>query len=221
LGAWGDDPYLLGLRTHFLGPAKISGFEILWPRAGKDMARSAKAPFGTIPKDKLTPAPRSVRRITVNLGSFSSLPAHRDRNLEKLMKRTFYLLLLMASSIAFAAETGVQQSDPTLSETAPVGGRSAHDNLNQLAKRLSLTEEQKSKILPIIVERRRKIQEVWNSSTLFVRQKQIQVRGITEDSDKRISALLTGDQQKAYAALEQERKIERRFRRSQSEPTTN
>jgi hypothetical protein len=136
------------------------------------------------------------------------------------MKRIFSLLILMAGSVAFAGETGLQESVPTPSKTAAIG-RSANDVLNVLAKHLSLTEDQKSKILPIILERRRKIEEVWTSSTLFVRQKQGQVRGINEDSDRRINALLTGDQQKAYAALEQERKVQRRIRRSQSEQTTN
>lgn len=136
------------------------------------------------------------------------------------MKRTFSLLILMAGSVAFAGEAGSQEPDPTPSETTIVG-RGPNDVLNVLAKHLSLTEDQKSKILPIIVERQRKIQEVWTSSTLFVRQKQGQVRGINEDSDRRINALLTGDQQKAYAALEQERKLQRRLRRAQGESTTN
>ncbi len=136
------------------------------------------------------------------------------------MKRIFSLLILMAASGAFAVEPGSRDSDPAPSKAASVG-RSANEVVNVLAKRLSLTEDQKSKILPIIVERRRKIQEVWTSSTLFVRQKQVQVRGINEDSDRRINALLTGDQQKAYFALEQERKVQRRLRRVQSESTTN
>jgi periplasmic protein CpxP/Spy len=136
------------------------------------------------------------------------------------MKRIFSLLILMAGSVAIAGETGSQEPAPTPSETATVGP-SANDVLRVLAKRLSLTEDQKSKILPIIVERRRKIQEVWTSSTLFVRQKQGQVRGINEDGDRRINALLTGDQQKAYSALEQERKVQRRIRRAQSEQTTS
>jgi hypothetical protein len=129
------------------------------------------------------------------------------------------LLILIASSAAFAGETGLQEPAAP-SETATVG-RSPNDIVNTLAKHLSLTEDQKSKILPIIIERQRKIQEVWTSSTLFVRQKQGQVRGINEDSDRRINALLTGDQQKAYAAFEQERKLQRRLRRAQSEQTTN
>jgi hypothetical protein len=136
------------------------------------------------------------------------------------MKRIFSLLILMTGSLAFAGEAGLQEPVPTPSETV-AAGRSATDVLNVLAKRLSLTEDQKSKILPIIIERRRKIEEVWTSSTLFVRQKQVQVRGINKDSDRRINAFLTGDQQRAYAALEQESKVQRRIRRSQSEPTTN
>jgi len=122
--------------------------------------------------------------------------------------------------VAFAGETGLPQSVPTPSETATTG-RSANDFLNVLTKRLSLTEDQKAKILPIIIERRRKVQEVWATSELFVRQKQVQERGINKESDRRINALLTGDQQKAYAAWEQERKVQRRLRRAETQSTTN
>jgi Spy/CpxP family protein refolding chaperone len=132
------------------------------------------------------------------------------------MKRIFSLLIIMAVSVAFGVEAGSQEADPTLAETTVVE-RSANDVVKDLAKQLSLTEDQKSKILPIITERRQKIQEVWTSSTQFVRQKQVQVRGINKESDRRINALLTGDQQKAYAALQQERKIQRRMRQVASE----
>jgi Spy/CpxP family protein refolding chaperone len=136
------------------------------------------------------------------------------------MKRIFSLLILIASSAAFAGEAGLQKTDPTPSETVTLEP-SANDAANALAKRLSLTEEQKAKILPIIEERRRKVQDLWTTSTLFVRQKQVQVRGINKESDRRINALLTGDQQKAYAALEQERKFQRRMRQVQSEQAPN
>ena len=62
------------------------------------------------------------------------------------MKWIFSLLIVMGGSVAFAGETGLQESAPTPSETATVA-RSANEVLNVLAKRLSLTEEQKSKIL--------------------------------------------------------------------------
>jgi hypothetical protein len=139
--------------------------------------------------------------------------------METPMKRIF-LLILMAGSLAFAGESGSQQTDTTSSETVRAG-RSPNDTVNVLAKRLALTEGQRAKILPIIVERRQKIQEVWNSSELFVRQKQVRERGINRESDRRINALLTGDQQKAYAALEQDKKVQRRLRQAQSEHVTN
>jgi periplasmic protein CpxP/Spy len=166
------------------------------------------------------PLPRSKRQ---KMSSYYLVLSQRNtlnpgRFEEKQMKRIF-LLILMVSSVALASETGSQQSVPTRSETA-TAGHSANDVVKVLAKRLALTEEQKSKILPIIVERRRKIQEVWNSSELFVRQKQVQERGINKESDRRINALLTGEQQKAYFAFEQEWRVERRLRQV-SQPATN
>jgi hypothetical protein len=75
--------------------------------------------------------------------------------------------------------------------------------------------------LPIIVERRQKIQEVRTTATSPRRQKMSQVRGIYEDSDKRINALLTAEQQKGYAALEQEMKSQQRIRRSERATPAN
>jgi Spy/CpxP family protein refolding chaperone len=136
------------------------------------------------------------------------------------MKPLFPLLILIASSMAIAGTPESPESASTPFETAAVG-RSPNDIVDQLAQRLSLTDDQKSKILPIITDRRRKIQDVRTHSTQFVRQKRGQIRGIYEDSDRRINALLTGEQQKAYAALEQEMKIQHRTRRSQSATTAD
>lgn len=136
------------------------------------------------------------------------------------MKWIFSLLIIMAASTSFAGGTGLQDPDQTLPETT-VAEPKANNVVNDLARELSLSEDQKAKILPIIVERQRKIQDVWTSSTQFVRQKQVQVRGINKESDKRINALLTGDQQKAYAALEEKRKLQRRLRQAHSEQIAN
>jgi Spy/CpxP family protein refolding chaperone len=129
-----------------------------------------------------------------------------------LVKPLLPLLMLMASSVTIAGgvelPTGAAPS-PSESETV---GHSANDVLDMMVKRLSLTDEQKSKILPIIVERRQKIQEVRTTSALPRRQKMGQVRGIYEDTDKRINALLTPEQQKDYAAMEQEMRARKRNR---------
>jgi Spy/CpxP family protein refolding chaperone len=140
---------------------------------------------------------------------------------EKPMKVLLPLLMLMASSATIAGGVELQtDAAPSSSESEAVG-HSANDVLDMMAKRLSLTDDQKSKILPIIVERRRKIQEVRTTATSPRRQKMSQVRGIYEDSDKRINALLTAEQQKGYAALEQEMKTQQRIRRSERATPAN
>jgi Spy/CpxP family protein refolding chaperone len=137
------------------------------------------------------------------------------------VKLLFPLLMLMANSATIAGGVELQtDAAPAPSESETVG-RSANDVLAVMAKRLSLTDDQKSKILPILVERRQKIHELRTTSTLPPRQKMGQVRSIYEDSDKRINALLTAEQQKDYAALEQEMKAHQRGRRSENATTTN
>jgi len=135
------------------------------------------------------------------------------------VKLLFPLLMLMASSATIAG--GLQTDAASTSAESEAVGHGANYVLDMMAKRLSLTDDQKSKILPIIVERRQKIQEVRTTSTLPRRQKMGQVRGIYEDSDKRINALLSAEQQKAYAAFEEEMKAQQRKRRSESATTPN
>jgi Spy/CpxP family protein refolding chaperone len=134
------------------------------------------------------------------------------------MKQVFALAVLIASSAAFAAD--VASEEPVSPADSVAINRSAEAAVKMLTKRLSLTADQQAKILPIIVERRRKVREVWNSSEQLARQKQVQLRGIYLESDKRINALLTGEQQKAYAKLEEERKLNRRYPQSQSDSSS-
>ena len=126
------------------------------------------------------------------------------------MKLAIPLLILMtsaaASSAASAAGTDLQeQSSPTPGETDTTG-RNASEALNALSQRLNLSEDQKSKILPILVERRQKMH---------------QMGAILEDSDKRINAFLSPEQQKSYAIIEQEMKAKLKARHSRTATTSN
>jgi periplasmic protein CpxP/Spy len=129
------------------------------------------------------------------------------------------LILMMsaaASPAAGAAEADSQeQSAPAQPETE-TAGRSANDVLNMLSQRLTLSDDQKSQILPILEERRRKIREVLADSTLRPRQKRGQVGGILEESARRINGLLSPEQQKTYAVIEQEMKAQMKARHSRT-----
>ena len=137
------------------------------------------------------------------------------------MKLTIPLLFLMTSSAAIASAAVLQEeSAPAPAETEAVS-RSADAVLTVLTQRLGLSEDQKSKILPILVERRQKIRETLADSTLSRRQKMAQMGGTLEDSDKRINALLSPEQQKTYAIIEQEMKAQLKARHSRTATTAN
>ena len=82
-----------------------------------------------------------------------------------------------------------------------------------LGRRLALSEAQKSQILPIIAGRRQQIQAIHGNLSLPPRQKMSQVQGIMKDSDAKINALLTPEQQQGYAQIEQEMRAQMRAHR--------
>jgi len=140
---------------------------------------------------------------------------------EKFMKTSFLLLILMTGStlIPAQAQSPDYASSPTSATDIP--GRSANDVVDMLAKKLSLTDDQKAKILPIIADRRQKIQDVRNDSTLRPRERMRQVKGILADSDKSINALLTPEQQSTYAQVELQMKAQAKARQGQGAATAN
>jgi protein CpxP len=74
--------------------------------------------------------------------------------------------------------------------------------VEMLGKRLSLTDQQKSQILPIIAERQQKIQAIRTDASLPPGQRMSQAQSIMKDSDAKINALLTPEQQQSYSQIE-------------------
>jgi periplasmic protein CpxP/Spy len=119
------------------------------------------------------------------------------------MKPLFVLLILLGGAVAFSAnaQSPSQTQAPGAASAAPP--HSPTEIVAMLGKRLSLTDEQKSQILPIITERQQKIQAVRNDPSLPPQQRMSQVQSIMKDSDAKINALLTPEQQQAYSQVEQ------------------
>jgi hypothetical protein len=141
------------------------------------------------------------------------------------MRLAIPLLILITSpavgSAAIAAGADLQEQSASTPADAETGGRSANDVLNMLSQRLNLSDDQKSTILPILIERRQKIREILADSTLRRRQKMGQMGAVLEDSDKRINALLSAEQQKTYAVIEQEMKAQMKTRHSRTATIAN
>lgn len=79
---------------------------------------------------------------------------------------------------------------------------------NGLEKKLTLSADQKAKVYKINLERAKKVDEFQNART-DDRKKQMEARrSLMEDSDKKLSEVLTADQKKIYVELKSERKEE-------------
>ena len=84
----------------------------------------------------------------------------------------------------------------------------------KMDSQLSLSDDQKAKITPIIAERQEKLKALVDSSGRR-RKKGREARSIISDSDKKIEALLNDDQRKKYEEMEQQRREEARERHAQ------
>src|SRR5512146_1215486 len=76
---------------------------------------------------------------------------------------------------------------------------SPDDVVQRLGEKLNLSDDQKAQIKPIIADRQQKMQALRSDTSLRRGQKGRQMKSIMEDSDKKINAILTADQQKQYA----------------------
>ncbi|HUM03963.1 MAG TPA: hypothetical protein VLT90_00785 [Terriglobales bacterium] len=95
-----------------------------------------------------------------------------------------------------------------LEEGSPTTGpRSCLDD-----SKLSLSDDQKAKIKPIIEERQQKMQALAGSGGRR-RKKAREMKSIMEDSDKKITAVLNDDQKKTYAEVKQQMREQAQDRR--------
>jgi Spy/CpxP family protein refolding chaperone len=114
-----------------------------------------------------------------------------------------------------AASIPARAQDQDAQSTGTRQMRSPDEVVQKLGEKLNLTDDQKEQIKPIIADRQQKLQAL-RSDTGRRRQKAREAKSILEDSDKKIKAILTPDQQKQYAELEQQMKERRQERRQTS-----
>ncbi len=121
------------------------------------------------------------------------------------MKRTMMLALVMMGAVAVCsarAQAGGQLPDP--------------DRVMQMmTAKLGLTADQQAKIAPVIADRQQQVRALMADTSSRPFQKQRKVKEIREASDKKINAVLTPDQRKQYAEMEEQMKEEVKERREE------
>jgi Spy/CpxP family protein refolding chaperone len=120
-------------------------------------------------------------------------------------------LLLLCLPATLHAQDAPQT--PTQTESAPA--RTPEQAVNFYALKLGLSDDQKTQLKPILAERQQKMADLRADTSSRPREKLRKMKSITEDSDKKIKAVLTPDQQKKYTDLEEQMKEQAKDRRQQ------
>ena len=88
--------------------------------------------------------------------------------------------------------------------------------VQMLTKKLNLTADQQQQLLPILTARNQQIQSIRNDSSLSRKDRHEKMLAIREDSQNKIKALLTQDQQQTYDQMLQQARGHHRDRKSQN-----
>lgn len=78
--------------------------------------------------------------------------------------------------------------------------------VNMLSKRLNLTEDQKTQILPILTDRQQQMKSIHEDTSLSQQDRRAKMRTLREDSDSKIKAVLNDDQKQKYDQMQQQRR---------------
>ena len=78
-----------------------------------------------------------------------------------------------------------------------------------MAKELSLTPDQMSKIEPILADRDQQVQSLRSDTTLAPNDRKAKMHGIRQESDTQIEAILNDTQKQQYEQIKQSRKANR------------
>ena len=120
-----------------------------------------------------------------------------------------FVLWAAASHVAAAlpqADSGDNQAN---------GGRPTPEQVvARLDSKLSLSDDQKAKITPIIADRQEKLKDLQAESGRRMK-KAREAKSIFQDSDKKIEAVLTDDQKQKYEELEKQMREQMEERRQQ------
>jgi Spy/CpxP family protein refolding chaperone len=124
------------------------------------------------------------------------------------MKRNLILsIMACGASLALCPALHAQDAAPAPSTTGTDAGAHpwAHhgDMLARLTKQLDLTDDQQTKLKPILEAGHTQMQTIHQDSTLSQQDKMAKMKDARESLNSQINAVLTPDQQTKFAAMQE------------------
>jgi periplasmic protein CpxP/Spy len=125
------------------------------------------------------------------------------------VKKYLFIILCLFCAVALVPQFALAQESSSDQAQSGRHWPTPDEVVVKMDSKLSLSDDQKAKITPIIAERQEKMKSLASEGGRR-RKKAHEMKAIMEDSDKKIKALLTDDQKKKYDELEQEMRTEHR-----------
>jgi len=115
------------------------------------------------------------------------------------------ILLFLAAGLTFAQTSQEPQaSTPDKHAGMHHNAESADQHLQMLSEKLSLTDDQKAKLKPILQDQMQQMKAVREDSSLSQEQKRAKMQSIHESLHDQINAVLTPEQQVKFKQMRQE-----------------
>jgi periplasmic protein CpxP/Spy len=121
-------------------------------------------------------------------------------------------LLLGAMCSSIAGTSPLFAADETAPAPAARSFPAPEEVVKSLTDKLSLSADQASKITPIIADRQQQLKAIMANTSLSRMERMQQSKTVFGDSDAKLNAILTPDQQTKYAAIKEQMREQGRHR---------
>ncbi len=134
--------------------------------------------------------------------------------------------LALSALLSFAGSAVAQSQQATTGSSTDSSAKHEHgqrqadpqQQVDHMAKKLNLSADQKSQLLPILTARRDQMESLRNDASLSQEDRHAKMKSIRSDSETKIRALLTDDQKQSYDKMQQQMQERRQNHGSQSNP---
>lgn len=118
-------------------------------------------------------------------------------------------ILALSALLGVGAAVAAQQDKAAQADVTHAKGQRQLDperQVQRLAKRLQLTNEQQSQLLPILSQRAEQVKAIRNDTTLSATDRRAKMRDVRQESEAQIKNVLTDTQKQQYDAMAQQRR---------------
>ena len=127
-------------------------------------------------------------------------------------------------SLAISAVLGIGVAVAPLAAQDAAQGNETHQRrqpdpkkqVERLSKRLNLSDDQKTQLLPILTDRQQQMQSIRQDTSLSQQDRREKVRSVMQDSNTKITALLNNDQKQKYEEMQKQMRERAREHRGSS-----